>query len=76
MRDEILDILTDIRPDLDFEQEQHLIDDRLLASFDIISLVAELSDAFDVEIGPKYLTAENFNSLDAITALVASLKEA
>ncbi len=73
MRNEVKEILEELRPDVDFEVETKLIDDGILASFDIVSLVAELSDEFDVDITPKELIAENFNSLDAITALVEKL---
>lgn len=73
MRDEIKEILEELRPDVDFEKETKLIDEGILASFDIVSLIAELSDEFDVDITPKELVAENFNSLDAITALVEKL---
>ena len=73
MRDQILEILTDIRPDIDFEKETKLIDDKILESFDIITIVGELNDAFDIEIGPKELIAENFNSLDALTEMVDDL---
>ena len=73
MRDQILEILQDIRPDVDFETETSLIDGKVLESFDIISIVNELNDEFDIEIGPKELIAENFNSLDALTAMVGQL---
>ena len=73
MRDQILEILTDIRPDIDFEKETKLIDDKILESFDIITIVGELNDAFDIEIGPKELVAENFSSLDALTEMVDEL---
>ena len=47
MEQELMDILTDLRPDVDFETETALIDDHILESFDIVSLVAALNDAFD-----------------------------
>ncbi len=47
----------------------------MLESFDIIELVGELNDEYDIEITPKYLTKENFDSLDAICALVETLQE-
>ena len=53
MEQELMDILTDLRPDVDFETETALIDDHILESFDIVSLVAALNDAFDIEIGAK-----------------------
>lgn len=75
MREELLEILQDVRPDVDFENEQKLIGDGILESFDIISLVSELNDAFDIEITPRELKPENFNSLDAMLALIQRLKE-
>ena len=75
MREQILDILSDIRPDLDFEAETTLVSGKKLASFDIISIISELGEEFDIEIGPKYLVAENFDSLDAIVALVEKLAD-
>ena len=73
MSEKILEILSDIRPDLDFETETELVSGKKLASFDIISIISELGDEFDIEIGPKYLVAGNFDSLEAITALVQKL---
>lgn len=75
MKDTILEILEEIRPDVDFESEKLLITDHILESFDIVSLVSELSDEFDITIRPKELVAENFNSLDAICAMVDRLME-
>ena len=76
MKEQIYEILSDIRPDLDFEVETDLVSGKKLASFDIVTIIGELGDAFDIEIGPKYLVAENFDSLDAITALVEKLADA
>lgn len=75
MRETILDILTELRPDVDFETETALITNGILESFDIVSLVSELSDEFDITIRPKDLVPDNFNSLDAICALVERLEE-
>lgn len=75
MREKVLEILEDVRPDVDFEAEKALISDGILESFDIISLVGELDDTFDIEINPRDLKPENFNSLDAILDLVKQLQE-
>ena len=75
MRDTIMEILEDLRPDVDFEKETKLIDDKILESFDIVSLVSELSDEFDITIRPKDIVPEKFNSVDAIEALVSKLVE-
>ena len=66
----ILDILTGIRPDIDFETAQKLIDDSILDSFDIISIVSELDEEFGIVINVADLLPENFNSLEAIFELV------
>ena len=68
MEQELMDILTDLRPDVDFETETALIDDHILESFDIVSLVAALNDAFDIE-------PENFNSAKRLLAMVQRLQD-
>ena len=68
MEQELMDILTDLRPDVDFETETALIDD-------IVSLVAALNDAFDIEIGAKDLVPENFNSAKSLLAMVQRLQD-
>lgn len=74
MREQILEILTDIRPDIDFETEDALVTDGILASFDIVTIVTELSDEFDISITPKDLIPANFDTLDGIVALVEKLR--
>ncbi len=70
MRDRILEILEGIRDDVDFENEDALVSDNILESFDIIRLISSLNETFDIEISAKEITAVNFDSLDALTALV------
>lgn len=74
MRDTILEILADINPDIDFGSENAIIDDKLLDSFDIVTLVGELNDAFDITITVVDLVPENFNSVSAMEALVDRLQ--
>ncbi|MBQ3163650.1 MAG: acyl carrier protein [Lachnospiraceae bacterium] len=74
MREQVLKVLTEIREDVDFENETKLIDDGILDSFDIISIVSELNEKFFVEITADELEPDNFNTLDAIVALVESLQ--
>jgi len=73
LREKLLEILTEVRPDIDFENETELVSGNILESFDIVQIVAELDDEFDIEISPKDLTAENFNSLDALEELIERL---
>ena len=75
MREEVMEILTGIRGDIDFEHETKLIDDQLLASLDIVAIVGEFNDTFDVEISVEDLIPENFNSVDAMVALIESAQE-
>ena len=73
--DKIMEILKGIRPDVDFAHEKKLIDDGVLDSFDIISIVSELCDAFDVEINVEDLEPENFNTVEAMHELIVRLQE-
>lgn len=75
MRQEILEILAELRPDVEFEKEKRLIDDGVLDSFDIVSLVGELNDAFDVSINVEDLLPENFNCVEAMVELIEQLQE-
>ncbi len=70
MREQIIEILTEICPGVDFEQETSLIDDGLIDSLDIFAVVTDLMDTFDVQLGVDDLTPENFNSVDAICQLI------
>ena len=72
--DKLLEILKGARSDVDFNSEKALIDDEILDSFDIISIVTEINDVFDVEINVADLVPENFNSAEAIWELIQSLK--
>ena len=74
--EQLLEILKDIQPDVDYENCTTLIDDELLDSFAILSIVSELEDAFDVEITPVDIIPENFNSAQALWEMVQRLQEA
>lgn len=70
MRKQIIEILSEICPGVDFETETALIGDGLIDSLDIVAVVTELMEAFDVELGVDDLTPENFNSVEAIEDLI------
>ena len=76
MRETMLQILSEIRPDIDFEAEKRLVSDKLLDSFDIITIVSEFNEAFDVDIYAEDLVEENFDSVEGMLALVESLQDA
>lgn len=71
---ELLEILQGMHPEIDFETHETLIDDSILDSFDIISLVAEIDSEFDLAIPPEELIPENFNSAQAIYDMILRLQ--
>lgn len=77
MKGTVINILEDIMMDIpdNLESFDAIIDDGLLDSFDIVNLVNELDDEFDVDINVNHLIPENFNSVDAICNLIKSLEE-
>jgi acyl carrier protein len=72
--EELMEILRELRPDVDFERETALIDDGILGSFDITALVNEIMDVFDVDISMADLEPENFNSAEAMYDYILSQK--
>ena len=72
--DKLMRILSELSSDIDFETEDALIDGGLLDSFDIVTLVAEIDDAFGIEIPAEALIPENFNSAKAIIALIQQVQ--
>lgn len=73
MKNKVLEIMLNARPDVDFESETKLIDEGILDSFDIISIVSDLNEEFEINITVNELEAENFNSLEAIVKLVEGM---
>ena len=70
----LLEILSEIRPDIEFKNEISLIDGGVLDSFDIVTIISELNDAYNIHIRVNHLKPENFNSVEAIFKLVNTLK--
>ncbi|MBO4834750.1 MAG: acyl carrier protein [Lachnospiraceae bacterium] len=75
MKEDLREILMEVRPDIDFDNETQLIDDGILESMDIVAIVGEIKEAFDVTIGIEQLIPENFNSEEAILALIERLQD-
>ena len=73
--EKLKELLEGIRPDIDFDAEDKLIDNGILDSIDIISIVTEINDTFDVDINVQYLLPENFNSVEAIYQLICKLQD-
>ena len=75
MRDTILEILADIIDEDDLDTCTTLIDDGVLSSLDIIQLIGALNDEFDISIPATEIIPDNFNSVDAMAAMVKRLAE-
>ena len=75
MEERLLKILSELRPEVDFTSETALVDDGILDSFDMVAVVTEINDEFDVIIGIENLVPENFNSVDSIIELIERLQE-
>ena len=73
--EELLELLRDIDPDLDYDVEDNLIDGRVFDSLSILNLISDIEDTFDIEIGPKWLKNENFNSAAAMWEMIQQIQE-
>ena len=73
--EELLEILRDLYPEVDFESCETLIDDKILDSFDIVSIISEVSEQFDITISAEHIIPQNFNSAKALFALIQRLED-
>ena len=73
--EELLKLLESVRPDVDFETETELIDDGILDSMDVVSIISEIDDVFNVQIRITELDPDNFNSAKAMWDLIQKLKK-
>lgn len=71
--EELMKILKGVKPGVDFEKETALVDDGILDSLDIITIIAEIFDEFDITVPTNHITPENFNSAKALYALIEEL---
>ena len=72
---ELIEILENLHPEVDFETCTTLIDDKILDSFDIITIISEINEEFDVVIPAEEIIPENFNSAQALYELVSRLSD-
>jgi acyl carrier protein len=73
--DELLEILNELHPEIDFTTNENLIDSEILDSFDIISIINEINETFDVAIPADQIIPENFNSAKALYKLIQKLDD-
>lgn len=74
-KDELLEILQNLHPDVDFATQNKLVDGGILDSFDIVSSASDIADVYDVTISADEMIPENFNSVDALYTLIKSKLE-
>ena len=75
MREEIIEILEDIKSGVDFDSATDIISSGILTSLNIFTLVKELNNEFDIQIGANKLLPENFESVDAIEKLIIEMQD-
>lgn len=73
--EELIRILNDMDDSIDWENTDNLIDDRIMDSFMVISLISELSDQFDIDIEASEIVPENLNSVEAMWKMITRLQE-
>ena len=73
--EKLIEILNELHSGIDYETEEGLIDNGILDSLDIVTLVTEIDSEFDVRIPPEEIVPENFNSAKALFALIEKLDE-
>ena len=71
----VIEMLQDVNEDADYENCTTLVDDRVLTSFDILSIISEIDNTFDVAVPAKDVIPANFNSAEAIRALIVRLQD-
>jgi len=72
--DRIISILVNVKDSIDYQHENHLMSDGKLESIDIVNIITELEENFEIEIGYEYITKENFESVEAILKMVEKIK--
>ncbi|HBV53074.1 MAG: acyl carrier protein [Clostridiales bacterium] len=73
--EELIRILQSIHPDVDYKTNDRLIEDKILDSFDIITLISEINEEFGVAIPAEEIVPENFNSAEKLYDLILRLEE-
>ncbi len=72
--EELLKILESVKPGIDYSNEKSLIDDEIIDSFDIVTIVSQINDAFDIDFPVNEIIPENFNSAEALYSVITRLE--
>ena len=73
--DELLEALKRVNPNIDYAGQTGLYTNKIIDSIDMTSILADLEDTFDIEIGMEYIIPENFDSVEAMWAMVQELMD-
>ena len=73
-KQDLIDILKEIHPEVDYETEKNLIDSKIFDSMDIVTLISEIEDSFDIKIPANEIVPDNFNSAEALFRLIQELE--
>ena len=73
--EELLAVLRSVKPEVDFERETELVDGGVLNSFDIVMIVGELQERYDIAVPADEIVPEHFNSARAMLAFVEDLQD-
>ena len=74
MREKLMNILTEQKPEIQFETETELVDRGILDSFDVVMLTGDIMDTFGIQLEPEDVVPENFNSVEAMIKLIEKRK--
>lgn len=72
--EKLLEILENVKPGVDFTNEKNIVEDGIIDSFDIVTIVAQISDEFDIDFPVNEIVPENFNSIEALYATIEKIK--
>ena len=73
IREVLLEVLSELHPDVNFETEDELVERKIIDSFDIVTIIARIDDEYDVAIPADKIVPEHFNSMEALAKLVSEL---
>ncbi len=75
MKEKLLNILEEIRPEIDFKRETNFVTNGMLDSLDIITIIAKICDEFEIQIGFDQIKPENFNSVNSMLEMILRYKK-
>ncbi len=72
--EKLISVLSSEKPGIDWANETDVLEDGLLDSMDLISIIPAIEEAFDIEIGMEYMDTENFESAEKMWAMIQEIQ--